>query len=450
MKSLRDIANVYFVGVGGIGMSALARYFAHHSKKVAGYDLNATSLTSQLEKEGIQIHYTDDVKLIPDEFRNTDSTLIIYTPAIPSSHSELNYFISNNFTVLKRAEVLGMITNQSKSIAVAGTHGKTTTSALIAHLLTDSGVGCNAFLGGIAVNYNSNVLYSNSEYTVVEADEYDRSFLRLFPEYAVITSMDADHLEIYGNKEEMVKTYLQFAAQVKGNLITKKELNVQSKVNHTSYSLNKNANIHAENIRVENGAYHYSVISDNGNIENVTLGLPGRHNVENSLAAVAVAQRIGISNEKIKKSLASFKGVKRRFETILKNKSVIFIDDYAHHPAELLATISSARELYKEKKLTVLFQPHLFSRTKDFAAEFAASLDLADEVILLDIYPAREVPVAGITSVLILEKMKLTNKKILTKENCLNYVKNNKPELLLTMGAGDIDKMIQPLANLFQ
>lgn len=450
MKSLKEISNVYFVGVGGIGMSALARFFNHHGKKVAGYDLNATSLTEQLEKEGIQIHYIDDVKRIPDPFKNKESTLIIYTPAIPSSHSELNYFIANEFTILKRAEVLGMITNQSKSIAVAGTHGKTTTSTLIAHLLTDGGVGCNAFLGGIAVNYNSNVLYANSEYTVVEADEYDRSFLRLFPEYAVITSMDADHLEIYGNKEEMVKTYLQFAAQVKGKLITKKELNVHANVNHSEYSLINKTNIYAENIRIENGAYHYSIISDKGNIENVTLGLPGRHNVENSLAAVAVAQNIGINNEKIKKSLASFAGVKRRFETILKNESVIFIDDYAHHPAELLATISSARELYSDKKITAIFQPHLFSRTRDFAIEFASSLDLADEVILLEIYPARELPVAGVTSDLILEKMKLKKKKILSKENCLHHVKNNKPELLLTMGAGDIDKMIQPLFDLLK
>jgi UDP-N-acetylmuramate--alanine ligase len=447
---LKNIANVYFIGVGGIGMSGLARYFNHHGKKVAGYDLNSTSLTLQLEKEGINIHYSDDLKLVPNEFKKSESTLIIFTPAIPAHHSELNWFKNEGFHILKRAEVLGMITNQTKAIAVAGTHGKTTTSTMIAHLLTESGIGCNAFLGGIAVNYNSNVLYSDSPYTVVEADEYDRSFLRLFPEYAVITSMDADHLEIYGNKEEMVKTYLQFATQVKTELVSKKELNVIHNSTHIEYSILGKANVYAENIRVENGAYHYSIISENGKMENVTLGLPGRHNIENSLAAVAIAQSVGIDNEKIKKSLASFRGVKRRFETIVKNDKVIFIDDYAHHPEELKACISSAKELYPAKKLTGIFQPHLFSRTKDFATEFAHSLDLLDEIILLDIYPARELPMEGVTSELLLGKMKKSNKRILSKENCLKYINENRPEVLLTMGAGDIDKMILPIADLIK
>lgn len=450
MIDLKNIANVYFIGVGGIGMSGLARYFNHHGKKVAGYDLNSTSLTLQLEKEGINIHYSDDLKLVPNEFKKSESTLIIFTPAIPAHHSELNWFKNEGFHILKRAEVLGMITNQTKAIAVAGTHGKTTTSTMIAHLLTESGIGCNAFLGGIAVNYNSNVLYSDSPYTVVEADEYDRSFLRLFPEYAVITSMDADHLEIYGNKEEMVKTYLQFATQVKTELVSKKELNVIHNSTHIEYSILGKANVYAENIRVENGAYHYSIISENGKMENVTLGLPGRHNIENSLAAVAIAQSVGIDNEKIKKSLASFRGVKRRFETIVKNDKVIFIDDYAHHPEELKACISSAKELYPAKKLTGIFQPHLFSRTKDFATEFAHSLDLLDEIILLDIYPARELPMEGVTSELLLGKMKKSNKRILSKENCLKYINENRPEVLLTMGAGDIDKMILPIADLIK
>jgi UDP-N-acetylmuramate--alanine ligase len=450
MIDLKNIANVYFIGVGGIGMSGLARYFNHHGKKVAGYDLTSTSLTVQLEKEGINIHYTDDLNLIPFEFKKSESTLIVFTPAIPSHHSELNWFKNEGFSILKRAEVLGMITNQTKAIAVAGTHGKTTTSTMIAHLLTENGIGCNAFLGGIAVNYDSNVLYSDSSYTVVEADEYDRSFLRLFPEYAVITSMDADHLEIYGNKEEMVKTYLQFATQVKTKLVTKKELNVKHNSKHVEYSILGKANVYAENIRVENGAYHYSIISDNGRIENVTLGLPGRHNVENSLAAVAIAQSVGIDNEKIKKSLATFRGVKRRFETIVKNDKTIFIDDYAHHPEELRACISSARELFFGKKLTGIFQPHLFSRTKDFANEFAESLDLLDEIILLDIYPARELPIEGVTSELLLGIMKKESKMILSKENCLKYINENRPEVLLTMGAGDIDKMILPIAEILK
>ncbi len=449
MIDLKNIANVYFIGVGGIGMSALARYFSHHGKFVAGYDLNSTSLTVQLEKEGIRIHYTDDVKMIPSGFGNKNSSLIVFTPAIPNSHTELNWFKSEGYTLMKRAEVLGMITNQTRAIAVAGTHGKTTTSTLIAHLLTESGVGCNAFLGGIAVNYDSNVLYSSSEYTVVEADEYDRSFLKLLPEFAIITSMDADHLEIYGSKEEMVKSYLQFASQVKDKLITKKELNV-SVAKNIQYSILNKTNVYAENIRIENGAYHYSIITGNGNIENVTLGLAGRHNVENSLAAVAVAQELGINNEAIKKSLASFKGVKRRFETIVKNEKVIYIDDYAHHPEELKATISSAKELFAGKKITGIFQPHLFSRTRDFADEFAASLDLLDEIILLDIYPARELPMEGVTSDLLLQKIKNPDKKILSKERCIEFIKNNKPQVLVTMGAGDIDKMVPQIELLLK
>ncbi len=451
MINLNNISNFYFIGIGGIGMSSLARYFKHKGKNVAGYDLNATSLTAQLEKEGIQIHFTDNVNNIPSEFKEKESTVIIITPAVPKTHTELNWFMESEFSIHKRAEVLGWVTEGNRTIAVAGTHGKTTTTSLITHLLTESGVGCHAFLGGISVNYETNFIYSStSNFTVVEADEYDRSFLKLSPEFAIITSMDADHLEIYGNHDEMVKTYLEFANKASNTLISKAELNVNGNKNNLHYSILNASDIYAENIRVENGSYCYSIKSAFGNIDDIHLGLPGRHNIENSLAAVAVAQSIGIENDKIKKALASFKGVKRRFETIVKNDATIYIDDYAHHPEELKATISSAKELFEGNRITGIFQPHLFSRTRDFANEFAASLDLLDEIILLDIYPARELPIEGVNSKMLLDKITNSNKHLFTKEDCLTYIKNNKPEVLLTLGAGDIDKMIKPLSEILQ
>lgn len=451
MININNISNFYFIGIGGIGMSSLARYFKHKGKNVAGYDLNATSLTTQLEKEGIQIHFTDNISEIPTSFKEKENTVVVITPAVPKSHSELNWFTDNGFSIHKRAEVLGWVTEGNRTIAVAGTHGKTTTTSLITHLLTESGVGCHAFLGGIAVNYNTNFIYSaTSNFAVVEADEYDRSFLKLSPEFAIITSMDADHLEIYGNQEEMIKTYLEFGNKASNTLISKAELNVKGNKKNIHYSILNSSDISAENIRVENGSYHYSIKSSFGNIDDIQLGLPGRHNIENSLAAVAVAQSIGIENDKIKNALASFKGVKRRFETIVKNDATTYIDDYAHHPEELKATISSAKELFSGSKITGIFQPHLFSRTRDFANEFAESLSLLDEIILLDIYPARELPIDGVDSKMLLDKINKNTKHLFTKEDCLNYIKNNKPTVLLTLGAGDIDKMIQPLSEILQ
>lgn len=429
-------------------MSALARYFKREGKNVAGYDLNETTLTKNLSNEGISIHYTDDITKISKEFLNSNETLIVFTPAIPSSHRELNWFKENNFNIIKRAEALGIITAENTSVAIGGTHGKTTTSSLTAHLLLQSDVKCHAFLGGIAVNLNSNFIYSaNTNIAVVEADEYDRSFLKLSPSVVVITSMDADHLEIYGDKDEMNATYQEFANKTKDILIYKKGLSLKSDKKTFTYSIHEKADVYATNIRIENGNYCYDICSPFGNLENVILGLPGRHNIENSLAAVTVAQYYKINNDEIKNALASFKGVKRRFETIIKNDKLVYIDDYAHHPEELKACIGSAKELYAGKKLTGIFQPHLYSRTKDFADEFASSLDLLDETLLLEIYPARELPMEGVTSQLLIDKMKSKNKKIVTKENCIEYFTKNKPEVLLTMGAGDIDKLVQPLAE---
>lgn len=451
MINVNNISNFYFIGIGGIGMSSLARYFNHQGKKVAGYDLNSTSLTTELIKEGIEIHFEDNVNTISDSFKVKENTVIVITPAVPVSHSELIWFKESGFSIHKRAEVLGWVTQNNRTIAVAGTHGKTTTSCLIAHILTESGVGCHAFLGGISGNYNTNFIYSNhSNIAVVEADEYDRSFLKLSPEISIITSMDADHLEIYGNHSEMVKTYLEFANKASNTLVSKNELNIKGDKNNITYSILNTADVYTQNIEVKNGNYQYSIKSSLGDLNNVSLGLPGRHNIENSLAAVAVAQSLGIENEKIKNALASFKGVKRRFETIVKNNSVTYIDDYAHHPAELKATISSAKELYADKKITGIFQPHLFSRTRDFVNEFAESLSLLDEIILLDIYPARELPMEGITSKIILDKITNEKKQILSKNDCLNYILKNKPTVLLTMGAGDIDKLVAPLKEILE
>ena len=453
MIKLDDIRMVYLIGIGGIGMSALARYFRSKGLPVAGYDKTPTDLTNELEQEDILIHFADDLALIPAEFlsvKHKEHLLVIYTPAIPKEHVEYNYFLNEKYNVLKRSEVLGMITKGTEAIAVAGTHGKTTTSSMIAHVLKFSGYDCSAFLGGITTNYNTNLLLSDtSNTTVVEADEYDRSFLQLFPTIAVITSLDPDHLDIYGNADEMQNTYRQFASQVKENgiLICKKGLNLNAKAKTLTYSITETADVQAKNIRVENGAYVYDVHSVKGKLHEVKLNFPGSHNVENSLAAIAVAQCLKISEDEIKGALASFKGVKRRFETIIKNDKVIFIDDYAHHPTEINACVKSIRELYPSKKLTGIFQPHLFSRTKDFADEFARSLEKLDEIILLAIYPARELPMEGVNSEMLLDLIQHDNKKILGKEELIETIASRHPELLLTIGAGDIDKLIEPIKN---
>ncbi|MBI2731552.1 MAG: UDP-N-acetylmuramate--L-alanine ligase [Sphingobacteriales bacterium] len=450
-----NAAVVYFVGIGGIGMSALARYFNEQGAKVFGYDKTPSTLTGELEKQGMQIHYDENVNAIPDNVQ-----LVVYTPAIPKQQAELVYFKQNNFPLYKRSEVLDAVTNSSFNICVAGTHGKTTITTMIAHILRHTGYGCNAFLGGIAVNYNSNFWSSKKNVCVAEADEYDRSFLRLTPNIAVITAMDADHLDIYGTAEAMEEAFIEFTGKIKedGLLISKfglkrsKELKAST---HLTYSLqNSSADVYATNIRMKNGSYEFDVMMKDWMLDNVELNMGGMHNVENLVVAIAVAHHLGIESNKIKEAVRAFRGVKRRFEYIIPPSPLgkagmgpVYVDDYAHHPEELKALISGAKSLFSDKKCTVIFQPHLFTRTRDLADEFAESLDLADEVILLPIYPARELPIEGVSSEMILHRMKNQNKQILNKSEVLDWVKNNKTALLITAGAGDIDTLIEPIKN---
>ena len=448
---------IYLLGIGGIGMSALARYFNAMGKKVSGYDKTETPLTKELVAEGIDVHYTEDLNKLASLALTKEDTLVIYTPAVPKEHAEYVFLIKEEFAIKKRSEVLGMITAESYTIAVAGTHGKTTTSSLIAHILRSSGIDCSAFLGGITQNYNTNLfigkdLGKKGAITVVEADEYDRSFLALHPDIAVITSIDADHLDIYGSKAQMHESYNLFAKQVKrgGVLIAKKgteAIQEGVEVNVISYALKGPAEYQAANIKIANGHYQYSVIEKGWELHELTLGLPGAHNVENSVAAIVVARMMGIKDDQIREALASFKGVKRRFEYQIKKDSLVFIDDYAHHPEELKACILSVREMYPGRKLTGVFQPHLYTRTRDFAAGFAQSLSLLDEVILLEIYPARESPIEGVSSGMLLEQITSPSKMLCTKQELVTELKKRNPEVLLTLGAGDIDALVAPIRN---
>ena len=444
------IEKIYFIGIGGIGMSAIARYFNGKGVAVSGYDRKETALTKQLQQEGVVIHYEENLERIPK-----DADVIVYTPAVPAEHKELTYYRENNFLVVKRSDILEWITAQTFNICIAGSHGKTTTTTLIAHILRESGFGCNAFLGGISANYDTNFWSNEKNICVVEADEYDRSFLKLSPDIAVITAMDADHLDIYGTAEEMEKAYIQFASKTKrgGLLLNKYGLKRSKDLSaheHLTYSFeDKNADAFSLNRRVVSGVYHFDVSYKNELIKNFELHLGGLYNIENAVAAIVVAKYIGVENAKIKRAVADFKGVKRRFEYYLKNEKHILIDDYAHHPQELNALIGGIRSLFSEK-LTVVFQPHLYSRTKDLADDFAKSLDSADEVILLPIYPARELPMEGVNSELILRKMKLKNKRVLSKEEFLKTVKAEKPRLLALAGAGDIDELVIPVKEILE
>lgn len=434
---------VYFIGIGGIGMSALARYFVSKGIEVSGYDKTQTPLTQALEKIGINIHFEERVDLIPK-----DVDAVVYTPAIPKQHAELMYYQQHNYKVVKRSDVLQWITESSFNVCVAGTHGKTTITTMIAHILRDTGFGCNAFLGGIAANYNTNFWSSEKNVVVVEADEYDRSFLKLLPDVAVITAMDADHLDIYGTAKEVENAFIQFSQKIKsgGCLVSKYGLKRNDELkadHHFNYSYaDVHADAYAANMQVQQGSYVFDIIAKDWSLKNVLLHMGGLHNIENAIAAISVAKYLKIEDEKIKTAIANFKGVKRRFEYVLKNDEHILIDDYAHHPEELKALLTGVKSLFANEKIIIVFQPHLFSRTKDLADEFAKSLDLADEVILLPIYPARELPMQGVTSELILNKMKLVNKKVLSKEQLKNWVKENKPKLLVMAGAGDIDALI--------
>lgn len=448
-----DIKNIYFIGIGGIGMSNLARYFLSKNKRVGGYDRTETELTRSLVDEGALIHYEDDVNMIPQEFMIKGETLVVYTPAIPKTHTEYNYFLSSGFKMMKRAQLLGEITKSSDAICVAGTHGKTTTSSMIAHLLKNSEVECNAFLGGIVKNYNSNLILSDkSRFTVVEADEYDRSFHWLSPHIAIVTSCDPDHLDIYGTKEAYRESFEKFVSLVKPNgyLIIKEGLdinvNVDNSVKVFSYSENS-GDCHADNIRIGNGEIVFDYVSKKGIIKDIQLGVPVRINIENSVAAIAVAEICGVTQDEIKESIKSFQGVRRRFDIRLKTPDVVFIDDYAHHPNELMATIKSIKTLYPDDKLLAVFQPHLYTRTRDFAKEFGESLSHADEVILLDIYPAREEPIEGVSSKLIYDNIKLSNKILLSKDELLSHLKDIDIKVLVTFGAGDIDRLLPKIED---
>jgi len=443
---------VYFLGIGGIGMSAIARYYIAMGCKVLGYDKTKTVLTTQLENEGALIHYDESVDLLADL---TKTDLIIYTPAIPKQNKELIYFQDNGFRLYKRAEVLGLISSDYFTVAVAGTHGKTTTSSIVAHVLNDCNVDCIAFLGGISLNFNSNLLLNEkAKVVVLEADEFDRSFLQLSPDIALITSLDADHLDIYGEADEMLKSYQDFVRKIKpgGILITKPEffdrLKVNDKITYQSYSLSGDANCKAAKVQIKKGSYFVDVVCGAENTQEIELGLPGIHNVENAVGAFAIAKELEVDSQKIKAALASYKGVKRRFEYQIKKEELVYIDDYAHHPTELEFSIQSAKELYPNKKITGIFQPHLYSRTRDFVDEFAESLSLLDELILLDIYPARELPIEGVTSRIVFDKVKDTEKVLLLKGELMEYLKNKNIEVLMTLGAGDIDVFVPQIKEM--
>ncbi len=471
MKELDNISRIYFIGIGGIGMSALARYFSAKGVTVSGYDKTPTALSKKLEEEGMLIHYTDDINLLD---RSAD--IVVYTPAVPRDHRELRYYEQNNYTLLKRSDVLGMITANSFNICIAGTHGKTTISAMVAHILRDSGYGCNAFLGGISVNYNTNFWAQHTgrerNVCVVEADEFDRSFLKLKPDVAVISAMDADHLDIYGTEEAMQNAFVEFSGRIKasGLLLSKYGLQKDRELTapvHLRYSLqNDAADAYASNITMSHGSYRFDVTMSNWSLNDVILNMGGMHNVENVVAAISIAHHLEIDPVKIRSAVENFKGVKRRFEYIIKTERLVFIDDYAHHPEELKALINGATTLFPGMRCTVVFQPHLFSRTRDFAKEFAAILDVADEVILLPIYPARELPIESVSSELILREMKMAKASIKTKEELLKYLSD--PEvsargetcpdlfrdldgagcLFITAGAGDIDSLVEPIKQI--
>ncbi|MBQ7899321.1 MAG: UDP-N-acetylmuramate--L-alanine ligase [Bacteroidales bacterium] len=440
--------NIYFIGIGGIGMSAIARYYNVKGYAVSGYDKTPSPLTHALEDEGIGVHYTDDISFIP---KDKEETLVVYTPAVPKNMGELVYVQENGYRVIKRSRMLGEIAAGQRCLAVAGTHGKTTTSTLVSHLFTDCGEGCSAFLGGISKNYDSNLLTHSNDVIVAEADEFDRSFLQLFPEIAVITSMDADHLDIYGDEAHIVEAFKAFASQVSGSVIIKHGLDItpqdtKAKIYTYAYD-NPDADFHAEPL--ENG--HFNLHYPGGVIEDCVVGIPGWVNIENGVGASAIALTYGLDPQKIRKALASFSGVKRRFDMQVDMDGLVYIDDYAHHPNEIAAAISSIKGRYPEYRYTAIFQPHLYTRTRDFADEFAEALSLADRVILLDIYPAREEPIPGVTSEIIFRGITAPEKVLIKKEELLEYLQGQPleaRELFITLGAGDIDRLVGPIGKL--
>lgn len=454
---INQIKSVYFIGAGGIGMSALVRYFLSKGKIVAGYDRTPSELTEKLIEEGAHIHYTEDIKLIPAECLDKESTLVVLTPAIPNEHAELKFFIEGGFEIQKRSQVLGTITRSSKGLCAAGTHGKTTTSTMMAHILHQSHVGCTAFLGGISKNYHSNLLLSDtSDFTVIEADEFDRSFHRLLPYMSIITSTDPDHLDIYGTEEAYLESFQKYTSLIQpgGCLVIRKGVTLQPKVQENvkvyTYSTDE-GDFHAKNIKIENGEITFDFVTPTEVIKDIQLGVPVSINIENGVAAMALCWLNGVTAEELKKGMASFKGIDRRFDFKIKNDKVVFLSDYAHHPSEIKQSVSSIRDLYRDKKITGVFQPHLYTRTRDFYKDFAESLSLLDEVILLDIYPARELPIEGITSQLIFDNLREgITKTMCSKEELLDVLKEKEIEVLITLGAGDIENYVPSIQKLLE
>ena len=444
---LNKIYNVYFIGIGGIGMSALARYFHANGKYVSGYDKTQSAITNELEASGIQVHFEDNIKKVDSDFLNVEETLIVYTPAIPKEHSELNYFNANGFQVLKRSQILGLITENTFCLAVAGTHGKTTTTTILGHLLNECGVPLTAFLGGISENYNSNLILKGTKVTVVEADEFDRSFLTLKPDMACITSMDADHLDIYGGHDELNTSFKEFAKCLKpnGKLFIKSGLPIKG----ITYGLEDASDYSIQNIKIENGTYVFDIKTPNAVLEDIYFNLPGRHNLSNALIALAMAVEYGCPSLQLAKALASFKGVKRRFTYHIKTDNLVFIDDYAHHPEELNAVNQAVREMFPGKKVLAIFQPHLYSRTRDFIDEFAVSLSKFDSVLLLDIYPARELPIEGVSSSRLLEKVCIEDKELVSKKELISKIRESNAQVVLTLGAGDIGEEVKHIKKEF-
>ena len=454
---MKQYSSLYFIGAGGIGMSALVRYFLAKGYRVAGYDRTSSPLTEALQSEGLEIVYDESVDLIPDYCRDPKTTLVVYTPAIPATHAGLVYFREHGFKVVKRAELLGLITQSSKGLCFSGTHGKTTTSSMAAHIFHESPIGCNAFLGGILRNYNSNLILSDhSPFTVIEADEYDRSFHWLHPYMAVVTATDPDHLDIYGTEKAYLESFAHFTSLIQpgGCLVIKKGIKlvprVQEEVKVYTYSARDGGDFHADNIRVGNGTILFDFVAPDGVVTDVELGVPVDINIENAVAAMAIARLNGVADDDMRRAMASFKGAKRRFEFWVKRDDRVMIDDYAHHPDELKASIRSVRALYPGRKLTVIFQPHLYSRTRDFAPQFAEALSMADQVILLDIYPARELPIPGVTSQLIFDRITCRDKELCLREKLLERIKECNFDILLTMGAGDIDRLLPDIASIVE
>lgn len=446
--NLNNIHNVYFIGIGGVGMSALARYFHANNKRVSGYDKTQTEITNALVDMGISVHFNDSISNIDTQQLQVDNTLVVFTPAVPNTHKELNFFLDNGYQVMKRSKVLGLITENTFCLAVAGTHGKTTTTSILGHLMNCCDVPVTAFLGGISENYNSNLILKGTDVSVVEADEFDRSFLTLSPDIACITSMDADHLDIYGDASELKKSFQDFTGKIKpnGKLFVKNGLPLQG----VTYGIEDDADYSVQNIKIENGAYVFDVKTPKAIIKDIQFNLPGRHNLSNALIALAMAAEYGCPHSQLAKALASYKGVKRRFSYHIKTDDLVYIDDYAHHPEEINAVYQAVREMYPGKKVLAIFQPHLFSRTRDFVDEFAASLSQFDELMLLDIYPARELAIDGVTSQWLLGKINNETKKIISKKELINEIKKSTAQVVLTIGAGDIGEEVKHIKQALQ